>query len=197
MKEATIISLLRSKASVFTFKELLIASGQHPDVLKNHLHYYVKKGDLYAIRRGLYAKDKNYDRRELATKIFIPSYISFETCLVEAGIIFQHYTTIFVASYQSREIICDGQTYLFRKLKDSILTNPAGIEQKETYSIASKERAFLDLLYLNTDYYFDNLAPLDVEKIKALLPLYDNKKMIQRVQHYLKTMEGDNHDVRD
>ncbi len=83
MQKSNILSILRSKSSVFTFKEILIAySEQNPDLLKRRLQYYVQKGELYSIRRGLYAKDKNYDRLELATKIFTPSYISFETILL-------------------------------------------------------------------------------------------------------------------
>ncbi|MCK4517766.1 hypothetical protein KAT92_03260 [Candidatus Babeliales bacterium] len=179
--------ILRSKSSVLTFKELLIVSGEKkPNLLRRRLNYYVKKGLLYSIRRGLYAKDMNYNKFELATKIFTPSYVSFETVLLEAGIIFQLYNKIFVATYQSREIECDGQLYLFRKIKNTILTNDAGIENRGNYFIATKERAFLDVLYLNKDYYFDNLSPLDLSKIYALLPIYNNKRMIQRVDNYFK-----------
>lgn len=179
--------ILRTSSTVFTFKELMLMSGEtNPNLLKGRLYYYVKKGELYALRRGLYAKDKKYDRFELATKIFTPSYISFETVLLQAGIIFQYYTSIFVATYQTKEIEIDSQVYVFRKIKDACLTNPAGIEQKEHYAIASKERAFLDILYLRKDYYFDNLGPLDQKKIYDLLPLYDNKRMVKTVQHYFE-----------
>ena len=192
MKQANISDILRSKSSVVTFKEILIASGEKkPDLLKRRLAYYIQKGELYSIRRGLYAKDKNYDRLELATKIFTPSYISFETILIEAGIIFQHYNKIFVATYQTKEIECDGQVYSFRKLKDTILTNTAGIENRGNYFAATKERAFLDVLYLNKDYYFDNLSPLDIDKIKSLLPVYNNKRMVKRVNSYIKDLIAD------
>src|SRR3990172_3631492 len=171
MKKANILDILRSKSSVLTFKEILIASGEkEPNLLKRRLNYYIQKGELLSIRRGLYAKDKNYDRLELATKIYTPSYVSFETILFEAGIIFQHYAKIFVATYQTKEIECDNQVYSFRKIKDVILTNTAGIENRGNYFAASKERAFLDVLYLNKDYYFDNLSPLDEDKVMTLLP---------------------------
>lgn len=187
MEKTDILSILRSKSSVLTFKEILIASGQtKPHLLRKRLTYYVQKGELYSIRRGLYAKDKNYDRLELATKIFTPSYVSFETILSEAGIIFQHYSTIFVATYQTREIECDNQLYSFKKIKDVILTNNAGIENRGNYFAACKERAFLDVLYLNKDYYFDNLSPLDFDKIQSLLPIYNNKRMTQQVKRYFK-----------
>jgi len=60
-------------------------------------------------------------------------------------------------SYLTREIICDGQKYVFRKIKDTILTNSLGLEKKDNYFIASRERAFLDTVYLNKNYYFDRL----------------------------------------
>lgn len=191
MKKANILSILRSKSSVFTFKEILLATVEaKPLLLKRRLNYYIEKGELYHIRRGFYAKDKNYDKLELATKILTPSYVSFETVLVAAGVVFQHYSTIFVATYQTKEIICDGQTYSFKKIKDTILTNSAGIEQRDYYSIASKERAFLDILYLNKGYHFDNLSPLDFNKIFALLPIYNNKRMAKKVDAYFKEFQA-------
>ncbi len=93
--------------------------------------------------RGLYAKDKNYNRLELATKIFTPSYVSFETILREAGIIFQFFSTIFVATYQTKVVECDGQQYSFRKIKDAILTHSAGIENRGNYAVASRSEHFL------------------------------------------------------
>ena len=192
MKKTNLLDFLRLTSTVFSFKELLLLSREtKPPLLRRRLSYYVKQGELYAIRRGLYAKDKNYDRYELATKIFTPAYVSFETILAKAGVIFQYYNTIFVASYQTKEIVCDGQTFSFKKLKDTILTNKMGIERKDNYYAASPERAFLDILYLNKDYYFDNLAPLNKEKIMSLLPLYANQRMEQKVRSYFKAFEKD------
>lgn len=190
MEKMNILDIIRSKSTVLSFKEILIASGEtNPHLLKRRLHYYVKKGELYSIRRGLYAKDKNYDRFELATKIYKPSYVSFETILVQAGVVFQHYDTIFVASYKTKELACDRHWYSFRKIKDEILINPAGIENRGNYFAASKERAFLDTVYLYRDYHFDNLASLDVKKINVLLPIYNNKRMMIDVRRYLKHAE--------
>lgn len=190
MGKIDILSILRSKSSVFTLKEIMISSGQiEPGLLKRRLHYYVKKGELYAVRRGLYAKDKNYDRLELATKIYTPAYVSFETILAEAGVIFQHYKQIFVATYQTKAIECDNQAYSFKKIKDVILTNNAGVENRGNYFAATKERAFLDVLYLNKEYHFDNLASLDFRKVQALLPIYNNKRMVNQVKKYMKLLK--------
>jgi hypothetical protein len=66
---------------------------------------------LIRVYRGLYAKDEDYNQFELATRIYTPSYISFETVLTRSGINFQYYNNIFVASYVSREIIVNNQKY--------------------------------------------------------------------------------------
>jgi predicted transcriptional regulator of viral defense system len=172
--------------TVFSFKELmLIFNTDNLNNLKSQLNYYVSSGDLYSIRRGLYAKNANYDQLELATKILTPAYISFETVLAKEGIIFQYYSQIFVASYQSRDIVCDGKTYIFRTLKPTILTNTMGVEMHDNYSIASSERAFLDIVYLNKSYHFDNLEPLNWKRVYEILPIYGkNKSMRKRVDIY-------------
>jgi hypothetical protein len=191
MKKAFLQQILRSRKTVFSFKDLLLSWCPIPlKTAKARISYYVKSKGLIHLRRGLYAKDKNYRRFELATKIFTPSYISFETVLQSAGIVFQHYQTIFVASYQTREIHCDDQIYSFKKLKDRILTNNSGIEIKENYSIASPERAFLDVLYLNKEYHFDNLSPLDWKKIETLLPIYEgNRRMVRFIKMFRKEFD--------
>lgn len=187
MKKTNISNILRTNRTVFTFKDIMLDSGETDlNLLKRRVNYYVKTGDFYHIRRGIYGKDKNYDKFELATKIYTPSYISFETVLAQDGIVFQGYSQIFVASYLARNIVCDNQTYSYKKIKDPVLTNHAGIENKENYSIATKERAFLDIIYLNKDYHFDNLSLLNWEKIFEMLTMYDNKRMSKKVNEYYK-----------
>jgi predicted transcriptional regulator of viral defense system len=180
-----ISKILRSNKTVFTFKDIsLIWGDTDKKATISAINYYVKTGNLYRLRRGFYAKDKNYDKFELATKIYTPSYISFETVLAKAGIVFQYYSQIFVASYLAREIIADAQKYSYKKIKDEILTNSFGIENKENYSIASPERAFLDTLYLYKNYHFDNLSPLNWEKIFEILPIYKNKTLEEKASRY-------------
>lgn len=179
--------LLRSNNTVFTFKELsLIWNETDVKLIKKRVFRYTKMGKLYTIRKGIYAKDKNYDKLELANKIFTPAYISLETVMSREGIVFQQYDQIFVVGYLSREIYCDGQTYVFRRMKDVILINSLNVEKKGNYYIASKERAFLDTIYLNKNYHFDNLSSINWDKCFEMLPIYDNKAMAKRLNSYQK-----------
>ncbi|MEX1061713.1 MAG: type IV toxin-antitoxin system AbiEi family antitoxin domain-containing protein [Patescibacteria group bacterium] len=179
--------LLRSPRTVFAVRDVaLLWKEERGRLVTARLNKYVKSGKLIRIRRGIYAKDENYDRFGLATKIYIPSYISFETVLTRTGINFQHYSSIFVASYVTREIEISGQKISFIRVKKEVLNNPFGIDNVGGYSIASKERAFLDRLYVSKDYHFDNLDGLDWEKVFDILPLYKNKKIEKKVQEYRK-----------
>lgn len=187
MAKIDILEIYRSKNTVFTTKDIsLIWKETDLDTLKARINYYVKKGKLYALRRGIYAKDKNYNKIELATKIYTPSYVSLETVLQKEGIVFQYYKAIFVVSYLSRETVCDNQKYVFRKIKNDILVNNLGIERKENYFIATKERAFLDILYLYKDYHFDNLKPLNLDLCFEIAPIYKNKKLIKLLKSYAR-----------
>jgi predicted transcriptional regulator of viral defense system len=179
--------ILRSNKTVFSTKDIaLLWQESNTTAARVRLHYFVEKGDLYRIRKGLYAKSKNYNKLELATRILTPSYVSFETVLVTDGLIFQFYESIFIASYAKREITIDGQAYSFRKMKDSILINTAGIVIDEETSIAERERAFLDMLYVNNNYHFDSLRSLSWEKVFDILPLYSNKRMERKVNSVYK-----------
>jgi predicted transcriptional regulator of viral defense system len=174
--------ILRSSKTVFSYKDVALLWGEpSSQAVRVRLSYYARQGKLYRIRRGLYAKDKNYSKFELATRIFTPSYLSFETVLSKEGMVFQFYSQIFVASYLTREIEVDGQTYSFRRIKDTILTDAVGVEHRDESSIATKERAFLDTLYLNEDYHFDNLGALDWNKVFEMLPIYSNRRMSKKV----------------
>jgi hypothetical protein len=186
IKKGFLNELLRSKQTVFSFRELMLLwGGIGAKTARARVHYYAKSKALHHLRRGLYAKDAHYEKFELATRIFTPSYVSFETVLGAAGMTFQYYDRIFVATYQSKDIVCDNQTFAFKTIKGSILTNPAGIENREFYSIASLERAFLDVVYLHTDYHFDNLSPLNWDRVNEIAPIYGgNKQMEKRVKEY-------------
>lgn len=184
-KGTYIESILRSPKTVFSTKDIALLWGEEVGAAARvRLSDYVKSGKLFRIRHGIYAKDKNYDRFELATRIYTPAYISFETILTRAGINFQYYGNIFVASYVSREIEVSGQKITFIKMKDHILSDTTGIEQADNVAAATKERAFLDRVYISKDYHFDHLDVLDWNKVFEILPIYRNEKMNKKVQEY-------------
>ena len=183
--------LLRADRTVFTFQDIcLIWGSASQQAAISAVNHYVRTGGLIRLRRGIYARDHDYDRLELASRIYTPAYVSFETVLKKEGLIFQYYETIFVASYLARMIEIDGQVYQFRKLKPSVLVEPVGIEHKRGGAVACLERAFLDTIYINQDYYFDNLSPVNWERVFEILPIYQNKLMEKRVGRLYKDYQA-------
>lgn len=183
-------AVLRSTKTVFSFTDIAMLWGESTPATRTRINYHIREGGLYRIRRGLYAKDKNYNKIELASRIFTPAYVSFETVLGQVGVTFQYNGQIVVASYLSREIICDNQKYSFRKIKGQVLSSAIGVENKDNCAIATKERAFLDVLYINKDYHFDNLSPLDWDKVFLILPIYCNKRMNIKVKEIYKDLNS-------
>ena len=178
-------TLLRSQKTIFSTKDVALLWRENDNAtITNRLRKYVQSGKLIRVHRGFYAKDNDYDRLELATRIYTPSYISFETVLTREGVNFQFYGNIFVASYIKREITVDNQKIQFVRMKDAVLSNSAGIEHKENYAIATRERAFLDRIYVSKDYHFDNLANLNWDKVFEILPIYNNKRLAEKTNDY-------------
>lgn len=173
-----ISALLRLPQTVFSFKEITMIWGDTDQKTTiSAVNYYVRTGQLYRIRRGFYAKDQNYDPLEAATKIYTPAYISLQTVLRREGVIFQYYEDTFVMSYLTRSLVCDNKKITIKKIKSNILVNTDGLINAGNYFIATKERAFLDILYLYGEYYFDNLRQLDWKACFELVKIYNNKKL--------------------
>lgn len=184
-------TLLRSPQTIFSTKDAALLWNENDNsIVTDRLKKYVKSGKLFRAYRGLYAKDQKFDYFELATRIYTPSYISFETVLTREGVNFQYYGNIFVASYINREILIGEQKVTFVRTKDYVLSNTSGIEHTDGYAIATRERAFLDRVYVSKDYHFDNLANLNWDKVFEILPIYHNKRLDKKVKQYFKSYQN-------
>lgn len=181
-----LLNLYKDKASVFTMQGIAMAygTGLERDSLKNRMIGYVRRGEILNPRKGVYAKP-GYDEKELACLLYTPSYISLEYVLQRAGIIFQYSDEITSVGNLTRSLEIDGKTYRYRKIKGEILVDTSGIIREGNVNIATPERAFLDTLYLNSNYYFDNPSSLDKEKVLSLLHIYNSRTLEQRVSKIL------------
>ena len=184
MKQNFLLSLYQSSQTVFTLAELTLLFPELSFIgIKNRVHHAVRVGKLKLLRRGIYAKD-GYDPYEVANKLYSPSYISLETVLQKEGIIFQVYDTIFVIGSLSRRVSADGHAFYYRKVAPHILADTRGVKQNVYYAIATKERAFLDAVYLYKDYHFDHVNPLNWDLVNEIKSVYKSKALEKRVEQY-------------
>lgn len=186
MNNDMILKLYNRPQTVFTIDEIAqLFPAISYESLRDRLYYFNKIGKLKHPRQGMYAK-QTFNILELANKIYTPSYISLETVLTKAGVVFQYYEKVFLVTYITRSVMVNNAEIQYRQLKEGILTNMQGVEYKEGYFIASLERAFLDAVYIYKNYHFDNLGALNWEKVEALQSIYTNKAFEKRVGEYYK-----------
>jgi hypothetical protein len=182
--------IYKDRRTVFRFKDVAIMMREDDPVsLNKRLNYLVRIGKLLNPRKGIYCKH-GYNTAELACRIFTPAYISLGYVLQRAGVVFQYDSRITMLSYLSREIEVERQTISFRKIKNPVLIETQGIERREdNVNIATPERAFLDMIYLNGSMYFDNLRPVNEEKVEQILPIY-RSKIIEKIAKKLLKEDG-------
>jgi len=173
--------LLQLQKTVFTKQDLsLILWITNENTLRNFIVRMIHSNIFQNPYQWIYTF-AHYDLFEFASKIKKNSYISFETVLRKAGVIFQEYgNTIFLATDNSVEKNAIGYTFKGIKIKDEILYNPLWLIKKNWYYLASTERAICDRLYVSKNYYFDNLSEIDKERLWDIAQIY-NKRVILEV----------------
>ncbi|MFA6770827.1 MAG: hypothetical protein WCR71_06600 [Bacteroidales bacterium] len=181
-----IMAIYSDIRSVFTLNDIaMLVCESNFNSLSWRLNYYVRKGKLFSPRKGIYVKE-GYNPQELACSLYIPSYISLEYVLQKAGVVFQYDQRLTIVSYLSRTIEIENNIYCYRKIKGETLIATQGIDRRGNINIATPERAFLDLLYLNKKQYLDNLGTLNKKIIYKLLPIYNSKLLLERAKKILQ-----------
>ena len=132
---------------------------------------YVQKGVLIPIYKGLYSTVplSRLDPLELGRAVIHRyAYLSTESVLIQAGVIFQAtYAHTFISDVH-KKVTLDSMSFLFRKLKQEYLNNPAGIQNQNGLFVATPERAVADMLYFNPRYHFDARQGLDWDKVRLV-----------------------------
>lgn len=181
-----ILSIYQDDRTVFRLVDVAMLTGETDRYsLGKKLNYYVKTGKLLNPRKGIYTKPA-FDPEELACHIYTPSYVSLEYVLQKNGVIFQYDRQITMVSYLSRSIVTADIVIRYRKIKGELLVINKGLTHPSPHvTMALPERAFLDLLYLDSHFYFDNLRVLNKSLVKTMLPEYRSKALTQRVKKIL------------
>lgn len=182
------LALNLDKQTIFSFSDVAQITGKVPDQnLISAVSYYVRKGDLIRVAKGMYALNKNYSLWELGNKLRTPSYVSLYTVLREEGIVFQPYTSIFLVATRSQTLKVGDQVFKYRKIKNEILLNGLGVIIQNNAFTATPERALLDKIYLDGEEHFDNLSKIDWEQASNLnKEVYKNKK----IEKYIQSMRN-------
>lgn len=175
--------------TIFSIDDLrLIWKEQNANALKASVKYFVDRGRLFRLRKGIYSLGADYDPLELGQKLINPSYISLETALQKHGVIFQETSSVTLCARYSRTLKVHGRIYQYHAMKDYILLNPLGIMHEKHLAIASPERAIGDWFYLWGEADFDNLRFVDAVLLKKIAGIYQQKTTKKFINKLIKNL---------
>ena len=163
--------LLKQKRKLFHTRDLALLWGNpEPNTLYTTIKRYVQKGILIPIHKGFYAVMplSKLDPVLLGISyLHTYAYLSLESVLFEAGVIFQRGEYMTLVSSVSKKFSVGSYKYLVRKMRNEFLHNPAGISNQHVRK-ATLERAVADMLYFNPKYHFDNPKAIDWRRVKEI-----------------------------
>lgn len=188
-----LINLLRRfNRSYFTSADLQKITGLGRPSLAVALSRLTKRGVLVRLKRGIYQLSlAEVTVPRIASQLYFPSYLSFESALSRYGILSQiPYTQTFATTKRSKKMIIQETEVEFRQLKPELFF---GYIIENGLYIAEPEKALLDQLYM-VSRGKGNLAleELDLREIDATrfeeyakkFPAY-TKSLIDEVKKYI------------
>ena len=160
---------------------LLLAGAVNPSAMRRQLVRWTQAGQLYQLRRGLYALAPPY--RQVAPHPFLVanrlvrgSYVSGLSALAHAGMIPEYVPEVTSATAERPQL---RQTPLgrfsFRHLKTDLLYGYQQVELARGQSafVAAPEKALLDLIYLQPQ----GDAPAYINELRLDLGAFDLKEL--------------------
>jgi predicted transcriptional regulator of viral defense system len=191
---------LRATLKDFTIFSLADVRKIAPNIHRRRLYEWQKKGYLKKIIKGYYIfADQPTSENilfEIANRLHIPSYISFETALAYHNLIPESVLATTSAStrrtYHFQTVLGE---FIYHSLKPELFTGYNLVKsQGKCFKIASPEKALLDYLYLNPNIKsradFASLRieanKLDWKKINKLLPLFKQKTLTKRLALFMR-----------
>jgi len=165
-------TLLKLKEKLFHTNDIALLWGiNNKNTLYTTIKRYVQKGILIPIHKGFYSTISldQIDPFKLAVGYLHRfAYVSCETVLIREGIIFQKENYLTLISSVSKKFTISNRPYLVRQLKDSYLYYDRGIDRIDGVLTANVERSVADLLYFNSNYYFDNEKKIDWKEVREI-----------------------------
>lgn len=179
-----ILSKLQNlKKDFYSISDLEKIFNQKRDVLYVTLNRLLKKKWITRIQRGLYRISilSSVGEEKIASQLYLPNYLSFESALSRYGIIDKiPYTISFATTRKTKMIRLENKVIEFRQIKKEIFF---GFSLKDGVNIASPEKALLDQIY----FVSRGKGILDDEELN--LKGLDKNKFLKYAKTYPKSAQ--------
>lgn len=175
-------------------KNILRTLEPKTDILDANIKYWLKKGELLQLKRGLYIFKEIFDKElqkdllleYIACQLIKPSYLSLEYILSKYQLLTEISSTFtLVTTKTTRQISNKLGTFRYYSVSPSLFLG-FKLKNSEDYPIyeAYKEKALFDYLYLR----FIKNTPINWKAIDNLRINWDNinKSEFKKMKKYLK-----------
>ena len=190
MKTIELIKVLEGlNRPFYTISDIEKVTGLSRNSLYVTLNRLVDRGVLERIGSGIYRLFITPPSIEkVASSLYIPNYLSFESALSRYGILtLVPYTLTFATTRKSKRWTIEGRDIEFRQLKRELFW---GYEMEGGIYIARPEKAFLDLIYFasrgkaSIDMDEIDMTKLSLSKLREL-----SKRFPEYTRRYLKSLK--------
>ena len=142
--------LLEAGLNLFSLHDFVHEFGVARGAAIKFLSRHKKRGDIEQLKRGLYALSlQTPSLYRVASRLYRPSYISFETALSHYGLIPETvYAFTSATPKTSQEFEALGNVFTYHKIKPSAYSGYKPMKMDgHTILIATPEKAVVDFLY--------------------------------------------------
>lgn len=170
---------------------------EDPQIMRNQISRWVKKGHLIQLKRGLYLfnesdRDRDVSKLFIANKLYEPSYISMETALSLYGIIPEGVSVVTsITAKVTKRFENSAGNFVYQHVKSQAYR---GFRQDDfgglPVFIAEPEKAVLDFLYLNSasfgkdpkdqlksSFRFQFGANINAYRMRELAEVFQSRKL--------------------
>ena len=192
MKLIDLQNALKEKGlKIFSTREFRLLLDVSESAAFRLLWRYEQKGILVKLKRGLYALKSDLPSTYLiANKLYVPSYISFDTALSYYGVIPETIYSVTSATTKiTREFEVAGIAYNYHRIKKKAYTGYKPIKFLGTIVLmAEPEKALADYLYFvdlkkrGLHYERINLRKIKQNKLIKYIKLFGRPKMLELME---------------
>lgn len=182
--------LLNKGLKIFTPLEFARVFQASPHTIKYFLETQVEEGLLSRLKQGLYSlKTDLPSEKEVANRLYRPSYISFSYALAYYGILLEMPYQITSATTKPTRVFSNtNQVFSYHTIKEEAFTGYFLKKEGDiSFLIAEPEKALVDYVYfaiLGRGPSIDrlNISSLNKDKAVKYAKLYKRKSLIERIE---------------
>lgn len=183
------------QSSIFTDEDLkLIFSGKELHQIHNSLSYHLKMKHMIKYKRGVYSLAglrAVISVYELASKLYGPSYISFESALSHHGLIPEAVYEVTSACFQKKMKMFKTKVGNFSYVHSPVDPFLLEVEKIDHALMATPIRALFDTIYKRKIVYreigdLDLDLRIDLDELKNIVEPYSANDLIGLGESYMK-----------